>query len=231
MTRNPDLGAIHESGLSSRTEMVDAFGERPEADAGRDDGAADAAPAVQRVVGGTVAEEDECGQQKVDEDKPVLRSPLPARRRGSDASTVSRHSCHSYAAPGRPRLHPDIMRAQRSVTAAMPTSASPPSTCRTSPSEQDTLALLTAGRSPAAFAATLHISEATVKAHVNHLLVEPDVNNRVQLAVLAHGQVWSLKTESNAGVATPSLITNRGRPAAGCGVDDVGSLAGSNTAS
>ncbi|MGA5452070.1 response regulator transcription factor [Streptomyces umbrinus] len=79
--------------------------------------------------------------------------------------------------------------AQRSVAAAMPASAPPPYTCRRSPSEQDTLPLLVAGRSNAEFAKTLHISEATVKAHVNRLLVEPDVNNRVQLAVLAFAQV------------------------------------------
>ncbi|WP_143048089.1 MULTISPECIES: hypothetical protein [unclassified Streptomyces] len=50
-----DLGAVFDPGLPVRTEMVDDFGECPEADVG------------QYVVGGTVAEVDERCQQMVDE--------------------------------------------------------------------------------------------------------------------------------------------------------------------
>ena len=42
------------------------------------------------------------------------------------------------------------------------------------------------GRSNAEIAATLFLSEATVKAHVSRLLTRLDLNNRVQIALLVH---------------------------------------------
>jgi len=42
------------------------------------------------------------------------------------------------------------------------------------------------GRSNAEIAATLFLSEATVKAHVSRLLTKLDLNNRVQIALLVH---------------------------------------------
>ena len=42
------------------------------------------------------------------------------------------------------------------------------------------------GRSNAEIAATLFLSEATIKAHVSRLLTKLDLNNRVQIALLVH---------------------------------------------
>ena len=55
-----------------------------------------------------------------------------------------------------------------------------------SPREREVLIELAAGHSNADIGATLHMSEATVKAHVTHLLTKLDRTNRVQLAILAH---------------------------------------------
>jgi DNA-binding NarL/FixJ family response regulator len=55
-----------------------------------------------------------------------------------------------------------------------------------SPREHEVLVELATGSSNAAIASTLFISEATVKAHVTHLLVKLGCGNRVELAVLAH---------------------------------------------
>ena len=42
------------------------------------------------------------------------------------------------------------------------------------------------GMSNAEIAATLYMSVATVKAHVSRLLTKLELNNRVQIALLAH---------------------------------------------
>lgn len=86
--RAPD--AVDDPGLSAGSEVADDLGEGAEQEAGRDGaaacceqgphfadrpgdgGAVDAEPAGQHVVGGTVAKVDECGQEAVDEDQPVL---------------------------------------------------------------------------------------------------------------------------------------------------------------
>jgi DNA-binding NarL/FixJ family response regulator len=52
--------------------------------------------------------------------------------------------------------------------------------------ECEVLVELAKGASNAEIGATLFMSEATVKAHVSHLLVKLDRTNRVQLAILAH---------------------------------------------
>jgi DNA-binding CsgD family transcriptional regulator len=55
-----------------------------------------------------------------------------------------------------------------------------------SPREREVLAALATGASNADVGAELFMSEATVKAHVSHLLVKLDCANRVQLAIVAH---------------------------------------------
>jgi DNA-binding NarL/FixJ family response regulator len=42
------------------------------------------------------------------------------------------------------------------------------------------------GRSNAEIAAGLHMSVATVKAHISHILTKLDLDNRTQIALLAH---------------------------------------------
>jgi DNA-binding NarL/FixJ family response regulator len=42
------------------------------------------------------------------------------------------------------------------------------------------------GRSNAEIAADLHVSVATVKAHISHILTKLDLGNRTQVALLAH---------------------------------------------
>jgi DNA-binding NarL/FixJ family response regulator len=55
-----------------------------------------------------------------------------------------------------------------------------------SPREHEVLVELAAGLSNAEIGAALYMSEATVKAHVTHLLTKLGRTNRVQLAILAH---------------------------------------------
>ena len=50
----------------------------------------------------------------------------------------------------------------------------------------DDIRVVAEGKSNAEIAATLHMSVATVKAHVSRLLTKLELNNRVQIALLAH---------------------------------------------
>ena len=52
--------------------------------------------------------------------------------------------------------------------------------------EQEVAAAVGSGASNAEIAASLFMSEATVKAHVSRLLTKLEVNNRVQIAILVH---------------------------------------------
>lgn len=52
--------------------------------------------------------------------------------------------------------------------------------------EREVAAAVGSGASNAEVASALFMSEATVKAHVSHLLTKLDVNNRVQIAILVH---------------------------------------------
>ena len=52
--------------------------------------------------------------------------------------------------------------------------------------EREVALLLGQGRSNAEIAAELFMSVATVKAHVSRLLTKLELNNRVQIALLAH---------------------------------------------
>jgi DNA-binding NarL/FixJ family response regulator len=57
---------------------------------------------------------------------------------------------------------------------------------RVSEREREVAIEIGRGRSNAEIAATLFLSEATVKAHVSRLLARLDLNNRVQIALLVH---------------------------------------------
>nr|WP_308200919.1 response regulator transcription factor [Actinoplanes sp. M2I2] len=52
--------------------------------------------------------------------------------------------------------------------------------------ERDVAMALAQGRSNAEIATALHMSVATVKAHVSRLLIKLELNNRVQVAILVH---------------------------------------------
>ncbi|GAB2604026.1 DNA-binding response regulator [Paractinoplanes abujensis] len=57
---------------------------------------------------------------------------------------------------------------------------------RLSERERDVALALAHGRSNAEIAGDLHMSIATVKAHVSRLLIKLELNNRVQVAILVH---------------------------------------------
>jgi DNA-binding NarL/FixJ family response regulator len=52
--------------------------------------------------------------------------------------------------------------------------------------EREVALAVAEGKSNAEIAATLYMSVATVKAHVSRLLTKLELNNRVQIALLAH---------------------------------------------
>jgi DNA-binding NarL/FixJ family response regulator len=69
------------------------------------------------------------------------------------------------------------------------TGATPSPTQRLSPlndRERDVALGVGQGRSNAQIAATLHLCLPTVKTHVSNILTKLDLNNRVQIAFLAH---------------------------------------------
>ncbi|MCA2214992.1 response regulator [Jidongwangia harbinensis] len=55
-----------------------------------------------------------------------------------------------------------------------------------SPREHDVVVAIGQGRNNAEIAAALHLTLATVKTHVSHILTKLDLGNRTQIALLAH---------------------------------------------
>jgi len=55
-----------------------------------------------------------------------------------------------------------------------------------SPRERDVVVAVGQGRNNAEIAATLDMTLATVKTHVSHILTKLDLDNRTQIALLAH---------------------------------------------
>ncbi|MGK5678117.1 response regulator transcription factor [Actinoplanes sp. URMC 104] len=64
---------------------------------------------------------------------------------------------------------------------------------RLTPRERDVLHEISVGRTNAEIAATLYVSEATVKTHVAHLLDKLRARDRVHLVLIAHGRGDTVK--------------------------------------
>lgn len=56
--------------------------------------------------------------------------------------------------------------------------------------ERMVLVAVARGMSNAEVGSSLYMQEGTVKAHVSRILGKPDMNNRVQAAILAHEAGW-----------------------------------------
>jgi NarL family two-component system response regulator LiaR len=90
------------------------------------------------------------------------------------------------AAQGSPTLHPEAQRRlMQQVTSPPPPSPFAELTGR----EQDVLRLIARGQSNKEIAASLHLTEGTVKGYVSAILVKLDVSDRTQAALYAvrHG--------------------------------------------
>jgi DNA-binding NarL/FixJ family response regulator len=92
-------------------------------------------------------------------------------------------------AAGDSMLSPSVTRRlidHVASSAPAPQAAVEPGLADLSAREREVLVELATGASNAEIGATLFMSEATVKAHVTHLLTKLGRSNRVQLAILAH---------------------------------------------
>jgi DNA-binding NarL/FixJ family response regulator len=85
-------------------------------------------------------------------------------------------------------LAPQITRRllDRFIQRPPPSSTVPPELAELTPRELDVLRLIAGGNSNAEIATTLFLSEATIKAHVNHLLTKLRLRDRVQAVALAY---------------------------------------------
>ncbi|MFC5744550.1 response regulator [Actinomadura rugatobispora] len=94
---------------------------------------------------------------------------------------------HSVAA-GEPILSPGITRRlmDRALTRAGAYERARDALAALSPRENDVVVAVAQGRSNADIAAELHMSVATVKAHVSNVLDKLHLDNRTQIALLAH---------------------------------------------
>jgi DNA-binding NarL/FixJ family response regulator len=94
---------------------------------------------------------------------------------------------HSVSA-GEPILSPGITRRlmDRAVTRAGAYERARDALAALSPRENDVVVAVARGRSNADIAAELHMSVATVKAHVSNVLDKLHLDNRTQIALLAH---------------------------------------------
>jgi len=85
-------------------------------------------------------------------------------------------------------LAPQITRRllDRFIQRPPPSSTTPSELAELTPRELEVLRLIADGHSNAEIAATLFLSEATIKSHVNHLLTKLDLRDRVQAVALAY---------------------------------------------
>jgi DNA-binding NarL/FixJ family response regulator len=85
-------------------------------------------------------------------------------------------------------LAPTITRRllDRFIQRPPPTAQTPAELADLSKRELDVLRLIADGRSNAEIAATLYLSEATIKTHVNHILTKLRLRDRVQAVALAY---------------------------------------------
>lgn len=92
------------------------------------------------------------------------------------------------AAVGEAVLSPSIARRlmDRAVELATPTERARAELDRLTAREREVVTALARGGTNAEIAAALHLSEATVKAHVSRILETLDLGNRTQVALLAH---------------------------------------------
>jgi DNA-binding NarL/FixJ family response regulator len=91
-------------------------------------------------------------------------------------------------AAGDPILSPRIMRRlmDRAATEAGVHERAEATLATLSAREREVVLAVAQGRSNAEIAAELHMSVATVKAHISHILTKLDLGNRTQIALLAH---------------------------------------------
>jgi DNA-binding NarL/FixJ family response regulator len=91
-------------------------------------------------------------------------------------------------AAGDPILSPRIMRRlmDRAATEAGVQERAEATLAALSAREREVVLAVAQGRSNAEIAAELHMSVATVKAHISHILTKLDLGNRTQIALLAH---------------------------------------------
>ena len=92
------------------------------------------------------------------------------------------------AARGDALLSPEITRRLIATYVQRPSSASAAAarTADLTPRERDVLLHITAGESNAEIAATLVVSEATIKTHINRLFAKLGVRDRAQAVILAY---------------------------------------------
>ncbi|MFA1543569.1 response regulator [Actinomadura monticuli] len=97
------------------------------------------------------------------------------------------HAVRRVAA-GEPMLSPRITRRlmDRAATEAGAHQRARAALARLSPRESEVVLAIARGRSNADIAAELFMSVATVKAHVSSVLTKLDLDNRTQIALLAH---------------------------------------------
>ncbi|MER6809074.1 response regulator transcription factor [Spirillospora sp. NPDC000708] len=93
-----------------------------------------------------------------------------------------------HVASGEPILSPRITRRlmDRAATQAGAYERARTALRRLSPREGDVVVAIAEGRSNAEIGAALFMSVATVKAHVSSILTKLDLDNRTQIALLAH---------------------------------------------